>query len=159
VRYPRIETGPSRIAGTGVFAAEPIPRGARVIEYLGERIAPGEADARYAGDPAEHPLVLLFTVDKRTVIDAGVGGNEARFINHSCAPNCEAIMAHRRIWILALWDIRAGEELTYDYNLTVGEEGDRSMADQYPCNCRSSSCRGTLFKHEPGHGAGSKACR
>jgi SET domain-containing protein len=135
----------STISGLGAFATRPIRKGTRIIEYKGERITPAEADARYEGGPSAHPLVLLFTVDDRTVIDAGVGGNEARFINHSCEPNCEAVTERRRVWILATRHIRPGEELTYDYNLTASDE-DESCADEYACLCRAPACRGTMFK-------------
>ncbi len=119
MKKPPITIGPSRIAGLGAFALRPIRKGTRIIEYLGERISSADADLRYQDDRSEHPHVLLFTVDSRTVIDAGISGNDARFINHSCDPNCEAITEHRRIWIYALRHIKAGEELTYDYNLTI----------------------------------------
>jgi hypothetical protein len=93
--------------------------------------------------------VLLFTVDSRTVIDAGVGGNEARFINHSCEPNCEAVTERRRIWIYALRDIEAEEELTYDYNLTDDGESEASRARHYACRCGAPTCRGTMFARKP----------
>jgi hypothetical protein len=97
-----------------------------------------------------HPLVLLFSVDARTVIDAAVNGNDARYINHSCEPNCEAVTRRRRIWIHALRDIRSGEELTYDYNLTGDDENQEAEADQYPCDCKTRSCRGSMFKVDRG---------
>ena len=90
-------------------------------------------------------LSFLFTVDSRTVIDAGVNGNEARYINHSCEPNCEAVTERRRIWIYALREIEPGEELTYDYNLT-GDDDVESQAEQYSCRCGTSSCRGTMYR-------------
>lgn len=142
---PPIEIRPSAIAGLGAFATRRIPKGARIIEYTGDRITPHEADSRYADGPSGLPLVLLFTVDSRTVIDAGVDGNEARYINHSCEPNCEAVTERRRIWIYALRDIEAGEELSYDYNLT-GEDDAESQLEQYACRCGSSSCRGTMYR-------------
>jgi uncharacterized protein len=137
------EVRSSPIEGLGAFATRPIRRGARLIEYLGERISIAEGDSRYAGGAAAHPHVWLFTVDDQIVIDAGVNGNDARFINHSCEPNCESVTRGKRVWICALRDIAIGEELTYDYNLT----GDAaSEAAEYPCRCGSASCRGTLFK-------------
>jgi hypothetical protein len=142
---PPIEVRPSAIAGLGAFATRRISKGARIIEYVGERITPAEADSRHAEGPSGHPLVLLFTVDSRTVIDAGVNGNEARYINHSCEPNCEAVTERRRIWIYALREIEPGEELTYDYNLT-GDDDVESQAEQYPCRCGTSSCRGTMYR-------------
>ena len=86
MRKPCFDIRPSPIHGLGAFAARRIRTGTRIIEYTGERLTPSAADARYDDDRSEHPHVLLFTVDRRTVIDAGVGGNEARYVNHSCAP-------------------------------------------------------------------------
>jgi uncharacterized protein len=146
MRRPPFELRPSPIEGLGAFAIRKIRRGSRVIEYLGERITVAEADARYEGGATLTPHVLLFTVDDQTVIDGGVGGNEARYINHSCEPNCESVTRGKRVWIYALRDIEAGEELTYDYNLT-GDDGDlEAQAADYPCRCGSTSCRGTMFK-------------
>ncbi len=143
---PPLEIRDSTIEGVGAFAAGRIRRGQRIIEYMGERISVAEADHRYAVGEGPHPHVLLFTVDERIVIDGGVNGNEARFINHSCEPNCESVTRGKRIWIYALRDILPGEELTYDYNLT-GDAGDlEGQAGQYPCRCGSASCRGTMFK-------------
>jgi hypothetical protein len=90
--------------------------------------------------------VLLFAVDDRTVIDAAVDGNEARFINHSCGPYCEAVVRRRSVWIYALGDIEAGDELTYDHNPTGADEDGEVHAAQYPCHCCSPTCRGPLFK-------------
>ncbi|MGH2626265.1 MAG: SET domain-containing protein, partial [Anaerolineales bacterium] len=107
----------SPIHGRGAFAVRPIRKGTRIIAYAGERISPGEADRRYDDGAKGHVHVLLFIVDRKTEIDAGVGGNEARFINHSCDPNCEAVLDGRRVFIEAIRDIGPGDELTYDYNL------------------------------------------
>ncbi|MFH1184197.1 MAG: SET domain-containing protein-lysine N-methyltransferase [Chloroflexota bacterium] len=134
------------MSGLGAFATRPIAGRSRIIEYAGERISPEEADARSEGGPSMHPLVLLFSVDSRTVIDAAVNGNEARYINHSCEPNCEAVTRGRRIWIHALRDIRSGEELTYDYNLTGDDEDEEAEAEQYSCQCNARSCRGSMFR-------------
>ncbi len=139
------EVRSSAIHGLGVFATRPIRKGMRVIEYLGERITPQEADRRYADDQAEHPHVLLFVVDKRTVIDAGVGGNDARFINHSCEPNCKAFTQKKRIFIYALKAIAEGEELTYDYNLTRDDPNDLDIEERYACRCGAMTCRGTML--------------
>lgn len=146
MKQPPLRIGTSRISGRGAFATRRIRKGARVIEYLGERISSAEADTRYEGGPVKHPRVLLFTVDSETVIDAGVGGNAARFINHSCEPNCEAVTRRGRVWIYALRNIEVGEELTYDYGLT-GEPEDRDEQRRlYACRCGADTCRGTMFK-------------
>ena len=134
----------SSVHGSGVFATQRISKGKRIIEYTGERINSDEADARYADDHGEHPLVLLFTVNKQIFIDAAVGGNESRFINHSCQPNCEAVNAGGRIFIQSLRPIEPGEELSYDYNLEL-EEGDNQDKDRYLCLCGTINCRGTML--------------
>ena len=113
---PWVQVKSSKIHGKGVFAAKRIPRGTRVIEYLGERISHAEADARYEHlDPADNHT-FLFIVDKKIVIDAGVGGNAARYINHSCDGNCESVIEERRVFIEATRTIEAGEELAGAYH-------------------------------------------
>lgn len=129
----------------GAFATQPIRRGTRVIEYLGERINQDEADRRYDDTSVERPRVLLFTVDKRTVIDAGVGGNEARFINHSCDPNCRSETRRGRVHIWSMRNIEPGEELTYDYNLTRDGISDGEAYTRYACDCGSPKCRRTML--------------
>ncbi len=140
-----LEVRPSSIQGLGAFASGPIPGGTRIIEYTGERITHAEADRRYDDDAGEHPRVLLFTVDRRTVIDGGVGGNASRFINHSCEPNCEAVTDRRHVYIEALRDIAAGEELLYDYNLTRHDDDAENLEQRYACHCGAKNCRGTML--------------
>ena len=139
----------SRLHGKGAFAARRIRKGRRIIEYIGERISHEEADRRYAPDGKGPYHTFLFTVDKHTVIDAAVGGNKARFINHSCDPNCEAVEEDGRIFIEAIKNIQPGVELTYDYGFETDEpitEEDRRM---YPCRCGAPNCRGTILKYKP----------
>jgi hypothetical protein len=136
----------SPIQGHGAFAARQIRKGTRIIEYTGERITTEEADARYDDDRTPNPHVLLFVVDKRTVVDAGVGGNEARFINHSCEPNCEPVIDSRRIFIEAIRTISPGEELTYDYNLTRDDDDNAQTEKGFTCHCGASTCRGTMLE-------------
>lgn len=135
----------SPIHGYGAFAARRIRKGTRIIEYQGERIAPAEGDRRYADAP-DDSIILLFTVNKRVTIDAGVGGNDARFINHSCDPNCETVDEDAHIYIEAIRTIQPGEELSYDYHLTR-DEGDGPKAEaKYACKCGSPNCRGTMLE-------------
>jgi uncharacterized protein len=150
LRQPFFEIRPSPIQGRGAFATRRIRRGTRIIEYVGERITPKEADARYDDDRADYPHILLFTVDKRTIIDAGVGGNEARYINHSCEPNCEAVTASGRVYIEALQAIAPGEELTYDYRLERLGRHDAEWEKRYACHCGAKTCRGTLLEPRRG---------
>ena len=94
-----------------------IPKGTRIIEYLGERLSHKAADDRYDDHDVNDNHTFLFIVDKHTVIDAAVGGNDARFINHQCSGNCESVIEHRRVFIDAARDIAAGDELGYDYEI------------------------------------------
>src|SRR5207248_11115938 len=93
------EIRPSPIQGLGAFATRAIPAGTRLIEYAGERLTPAEADARYPDAAGARHHTFLFAIDDDVVIDAAEGGNAARFINHSCAPNCDAVVEEGRIWI------------------------------------------------------------
>jgi len=146
---PLIRVRRSKIHGSGVFALRAIARGARVMEYVGERVTHAEADRRYEHRPQNDAHTFLFTVDEHTVVDAGVGGNEARFINHSCRPNCETEVIGGRIWIQARRRIEAGEELSYDY--CIGRDADDPPdADQiYRCRCGAARCRGTMLAGPP----------
>ena len=116
-RKPRIVVKNSRIHGRGVYAARRLKAGENIIEYKGERIPWKEADSRPPSDPDEPYHTFFFSLDdQKTVIDAGVGGNAARWINHSCDPNCETEETDDgRVFIQAMRDIRPGEELNYDY--------------------------------------------
>lgn len=142
----------SPIQGRGAFATQRIRKGTRIIEYTGERISPDEGDRRYDDKHSPDSPVLLFTVDKRMVIDAGVGGNEARFINHSCDPNCEPVIESRRVFIEAIRTIQPGEELTYDYNLTREGTDDKETEMEYACHCGAANCRGTMMEPLPKRG-------
>jgi hypothetical protein len=148
-RAPFFEVRASPIQGLGVFAIRRIRKGTRVIEYQGERITPDEADRRYDDDQSEHPRVLLFTVNKKTIIDADIGGNEAKYINHSCEPNCEAVIEDKRVYIEALRTISPGEELTYDYQLEREGDHNPEWKQRYACRCGAPSCRGTMLASKP----------
>ena len=135
----------SAIHGRGVFAATTIPKGTRIIEYTGERISHAEAAIRYKGDSDPNTIVLLFTVNRKTVLDAAIGGNDARFINHACSPNCETVDDDGHIFIEAIRRIEPGEELTYDYHLTLGARRTKKDEIAYRCGCGSRKCRGTML--------------
>jgi SET domain-containing protein len=139
----RFSARSSAIHGRGVFALQSIRKGARVIEYTGERISHREADRRHTAARSLH--TMLFIADKKTVIDATRGGNSARWINHSCNPNCEAVDDEGRIYIEAIRDIRQGTELTYDYNLLLEEQHTLAAKREYSCHCGERRCRGTLL--------------
>jgi SET domain-containing protein len=124
---------------------QPIRKGARVIEYTGERISHRQADRRYPSGRGWSAHTMLFTVDRKTVIDATRRGNSARWINHSCSPNCEALDDEGRIYIEAIRAIHPGEELTYDYNLRLDEAHTPAAKSEHPCYCGAQRCRGTLL--------------
>ncbi len=146
---PLVEARNSPIHGTGVYAVKPIKKGTRIIEYLGERISHGEADARYETKGEDDGHTFLFIASNRTVIDAGVNGNDARFINHHCNPNCETVIENSRVFIDAIRDIKPGEELGYDYQLTWESTDDPAELALYECRCGAKKCRGTMLDREP----------
>ena len=131
--------------GLGAFATSPIAAGTRLIEYAGERLTPAEADARYPDVAGERHHTFLFAIDEDIVIDAAVDGNEARFINHGCDPNCDAVIDGQRIWIDAIRDIEVGEELAYDYAYVLEERHSPAAKRRFPCDCGASTCRGTIL--------------
>ena len=139
----------SPIHGRGVVAVEPISAGTRITEYKGERIGWPEALRRHPHDPAEPFHTFYFTVDDDTVIDGNVAGNTSRWINHSCAPNCEAdlvdVRGTLRVFVSALRDIAPGEELSYDYGLTLDERHTPKLKKQFECRCGNATCRGTML--------------
>lgn len=135
----------SEIHGRGVVATEPIAEGQRLVEYIGDRITMAEADRRYPFDENKHQHTFLFSVNSRTIIDAAVGGNVARFINHSCDPNCEAVIEKGRVFIEALRDIEPGEELGYDYWFVLDEPHNKANKKLYECRCGAKNCRGTML--------------
>ena len=144
-KHPLVAVRESGIHGTGVFALRRIAKGARIIEYLGERVSHAEADRRYENKDVADNHTFLFIVDGRTVVDAGVGGNEARFINHSCAPNCETVIEDRRIFIDALRTIEPGEELSYDYQIQREADDPPDIEQIFGCRCGATGCRGTML--------------
>ena len=142
---PLLEVRDSTLHGLGVFAARRIRKGTRIIEYLGERVSHAEADRRYEHKDAEDAHTFLFIVDARTVIDAGVDGNEARFVNHACDPNCESVIEDRRVFIDAVRAIEPGEELTYDYQIQREPDDPPDVDTVFACHCGSTRCRGSML--------------
>jgi SET domain-containing protein len=136
----------SKIAGKGAFAVRPIRKGERIVEYLGERVTHAVADARYDDHKSGSHHTFLFSVSRKVVIDASVDGNDARFINHACDPNCESVIEGGRVFIDAMKPIKTGAELTYDYAYTRdGTETEEEETGLYGCRCGAKSCRGTIL--------------
>jgi hypothetical protein len=135
----------SPVHGMGAFATRRIAKGTRIVEYLGERIGHREANRRYAEKVAGDAHTFLFVVDRGIVIDAGIAGNDARFINHGCDPNCESVIEDRRVFIDALRTIQPGEELKYDYAIPRDRDDPANIDEVFACRCGAEQCRGTML--------------
>jgi len=150
-KSPYVIVKKSSIHNRGVFARKDIPKGARVIEYVGEKITKAQAERRAdevmarAACNERSGAVYLFVLNKRYDIDGNVAHNTARLINHSCDPNCEAEIIRGHIWIIAVRDIKKGEELTYNYGY------DFEGYQDHPCRCRSFRCPGFILAEEYWH--------
>lgn len=135
----------SHIHGRGVFATRMIPEGTRIIEYKGERITEKEAQNRHGRDPDNPHHTFFFSLEDGRLIDGDAGGNNARWINHACEPNCEAREENGRVFIYALRDIHPGEELGYDYGLIIEERHTAAIKQNYACRCGATTCRKTML--------------
>ena len=135
----------SGVHGKGVFAVQAIKAGTRVIEYKGERISWKEALRRQQHNPAELGHTFYFALEEGDVIDGGADGNSARWINHSCEPNCEAEEVDARVYISTLCDIEPDEELFYDYGLVIDGRQTKKLRKEYACHCGARNCRGTML--------------
>lgn len=136
----------SAIHGRGVFAARTIRKGTVIIEYRGERTTWEAASERADNDPKDPQHTFIFATSDGRVIDAGRRGNAARWINHSCAPNCRAYEdADGRVFIEARRTIHPGDELTYDYRLQVDGRVTKKARAEHACHCGSKRCRGTML--------------
>lgn len=141
----RIQVRKSGVHGKGVFTRQPIAEGETIIEYTGEVISWPEALRRHPHDPQDPNHTFYFHIDDGHVIDAKVGGNSSRWINHACDPNCEADEEDGRVFIRALRNLAQDEELFYDYGLTIDERYTPKLKREYACRCGSANCRGTLL--------------
>jgi uncharacterized protein len=140
-----VEVRNSPIHGRGVYAVEPIKKNTRIYEYVGERISHTEADRRFWRKRNTDGHTFLFVVNRKTVIDGSRLGNDARYINHRCDVNCETVTENNRIYVEATRNIKIGEELGYDYQLTWSEEDTPEELALYACRCGSRLCRGTML--------------
>lgn len=132
-----LEFHASAIQGTGAFAKRPIPKGKRVIEYLGEKITKAESLRR-----CEQDNFFIFNLGDEFDLDGDVGWNPAKFINHSCAPNCEAELCDGRIWIVTLRRIQPGEEIVFNYSYDLEDY------EEHPCRCGAVNCVGYIVAEE-----------
>ena len=147
-REPLYVVRNSGIHGRGVFAVRQIRKGTRIVEYSGERISNAEADRRYDDTKMKRHHTFLFTLDSKTVIDGAIetGGGDASYINHSCEPNCEAVITGKKIFIHALRGIEPGTELAYDYQYERTGKNDAELEKFYVCKCGAPNCRGSIMK-------------
>ncbi len=146
-RGRRIQVRRSGVHGKGVFALQPIEPGETLIEYTGEVISWQEALDRHPHDPSQPDHTFYFQLDDgERVIDALYGGNAARWINHACEPNCEADEVDGRVFIKALRPIAPGEELFYDYRLSIDERLTPALKKRFECRCGAETCRGTMLQ-------------
>ncbi len=147
-RKEKLQVRSSPIHGKGVFARVPLKKGELVLEYLGAIIDWPEALRRHPHDPTQPNHTFYFALDEDGVIDGNDGGNRARWINHSCDPNCESETKGQRVWVRALRDIAAGQELNYDYALVIDEPLTAALKKDYECRCGSKNCRHTMLALE-----------
>jgi len=135
----------SGIHGKGVYAIRPIKEGDTVLEYKGEIITWKKAQRIHPHDPSQPNHTFYFHLDDGHVIDAKHRGNSSRWINHSCEPNLEANQDGYHVFLTALRDIKAGEELSYDYGLMIDSRKTKKLKKEYACLCGANNCRGTML--------------
>ena len=149
----KIERRQSSIHGNGVFAIEDIAKGERIVRYKGRLRTHEEVDEEYAAED-ENGHTFLFTLNDDYVIDGAFEGNVARWINHSCEPNCESLIEedakdrrHKdKVYVEALRDIKAGEELTYNYGIVLSEPHTPKLKKLWGCKCGAPACTGTMLQ-------------
>lgn len=140
----------SNIHGRGVFARRDIPKDARIVEYIGDKVSKKESDRRAEAVISQHEkdkttgAVYIFELNKKLDIDGNIPENLARFINHSCDPNAETDIIRGKIWIIALRDIKEGEEIFYNY----GYDFEGTVEGEHVCFCRTEKCVGYIMAEE-----------
>lgn len=143
-----IRVGKSKIHNKGVFAKKNISKGTKIIQYVGNKITSRQADDIYNENYERHEknpkqgAVYLFELNKRYHLDGNVSWNTAKYINHSCEPNCEADIIKGEVWVIALRDIKKGEELFYNYGYDV------DTWEDHPCKCGSKKCPGYIVEED-----------
>ncbi len=147
---PAVIVRNSPIHGRGVFASRSIAADTFLIEYEGERISEKKAAKRHGTDPDNPYHTFFFSLESGKLIDGGVDGSDARWINHACEPNCEAREEKGRVYIYSLRDIKRGEELNYDYGLVIDERYTKKLKKAYECRCGAATCRHTMLAPKKG---------
>ena len=142
----RLRVRRSPVHGKGVYATASIRKGTRILEYSGRRLPWKEAIDLPAHRPDDPYHTFFFSLDNGNVIDAGVDGNESRWINHCCEPNCETIEEDDRIFVYALRSLRPGDELFYDYKIVPAERRTKKVEKEFACRCGSEKCRKTMLE-------------
>jgi SET domain-containing protein len=148
-RLPAYVVRQSDVHGTGVFARRKIAAGERIIEYRGERVTWKQALKRTAAKDESVNHTFLFSLADGRLIDGGSRGNAARWINHACEPNCEAVEDDGRVFIHALHDITRGEELSYSYPLIYEGRHTPAVKRAFECRCGSPNCLKTMLAPKP----------
>ena len=133
------------IHGRGVFASAVMARGDYLLEYRGEVLSERQANRRFSRSEGEAGAHFLFRDRRWPVIDGAVAGNSARWINHSCAPNCEAEQDNDRVYIRAIKKIKVGDEIFIDYRLDAGSRPSKALKATYACRCGAKTCRSTML--------------
>ena len=142
----RLQVRRSGVHGQGVYATSPVRKGAKIIEYTGRQLPWKEAIDLPPHRPDDPYHTFFFSLDNGNVIDAGVDGNEARWINHSCDPNCETNEEDDRIFVYALRSLKPGDELFYDYKIVPAERRTKKLEQEFACRCGTAKCRGTMIE-------------
>ena len=146
----RLQVRASGVHGKGVFALVPIRKDELVVEYVGEVITWDEALRRHPHDPSQPDHTFYFHLSDELVIDGNVDGNASKWINHSCDPNIEADDESGQVYLMALRDIRPGEELFFDYGLVIDERYTPALKKRFECRCGAKNCRGTMLAPKRG---------
>ncbi|MGI8819954.1 MAG: SET domain-containing protein [Chthoniobacterales bacterium] len=142
----KVEVRKSGVHGKGVYATAHVRKGERIIEYTGEHLPWKEAMDLPPRDPNDLYHTFFFSLENGDVIDAARGGNDSRWINHSCEPDCETTEEDHRIFVYALRRIIPGEELFYDYKIVPAERRTKKLEQEFACRCGSAQCRGTMLE-------------
>jgi uncharacterized protein len=149
-----IQVKSSGIHRHGVFAKKDIPKGTRIIEYIGIRISKEESKKiqdesikAYEDDPENNAATYIFEIDEKHDLQGDIPNNDAKYINHSCNPNCEVDIIDGRIWIDAIKDIKNGEEITYNYGFEI-DKNDNTEFKKHPCLCGSKNCVGYILAED-----------